>query len=438
MKVKVTAVCAAMLLLPGETYQSAAEEAARWVRASSIKTTAGLAWPADPADPKSVGHTLYSGSPGVVLFLLELHHATGKPEYLAEARAGADELLAALPGEKEPGLYTGIAGIGFTLGEVYRATKDVKYREGMRTVVRLLGERAVVEGAGVHWSPVTDIIAGTAGVGLFLLQAGKTAGDPAATKLAARAADRLIELGIPEHGGLKWRMSPTFARMMPNFSHGTAGISYFLARVYEDTRDKKYLDAALAGAKYLQAIAKTDGDVCLIQHNQPDGLDMFYLGWCHGPVGTARLWYQLARVTGPSASLRAGDNQWMSWVDRSAKALTTSGIPEKRTPGFWNNVSQCCGSAGVAQFFLDLYNAGSKDPAYITFAKKMTDDLLARGTRDEKGLRWVQAEHRVRPELLVAQTGYMQGAAGIGMWLLRLDAAERQRSAFVRFPDTPF
>jgi hypothetical protein len=40
-----------------------------------------------------------------------------------------------------------------------------------------------------------------------------------------------------------------------------------------------------------------------------------------------------------------------------------------------------------------------------------------------KGLRWVQAEHRVRPELLVAQTGYMQGAAG---------------SAFVRFPDTPW
>lgn len=228
MKVKVTAVCAAMLLLPGETYQSAAEEAARWVRASSIKTTAGIAWPADPADPKSVGNTLYSGSPGVVLFMLELHHATGKPEYLADARAGADELLAALPGEKQPGLYTGIAGIGFTLGEVYRATKDTKYRVGMRTVVRLLAERAVVEGAGVHWSPVTDIIAGTAGVGLFLLQAGKTAGDPAATKLAARAADRLLELGIQEHGGLKWQMAPTSPRLMPNFSHGTAGIAYFL------------------------------------------------------------------------------------------------------------------------------------------------------------------------------------------------------------------
>jgi hypothetical protein len=68
----------------------------------------------------------------------------------------------------------------------------------------------------------------------------------------------------------------------------------------------------------------------------------------------------------------------------------------------------------------------------------MTADLLARGTRDAQGLRWVQAEHRVQPQLLVAQTGYMQGAAGIGMWLLRLDAAERGRTPFVRFPDSPW
>ena len=431
---------------PGEApsrYLAAAEDAARWVRSSAIKTGAGITWPADPTDPKSIDNGLYSGAPGVVLFLLELHHATGKREYLDEARAGADALLAALPDGKQPGLYTGIAGLGFTLGEVYGATKDPKYREGVQTVTRMLGERAAEQGAGVHWGPVNDITGGTAGIGLFLLHAGRMLNDRNPISLATRAANQLLQLGIAEHGGLKWQMAPNSPRLMPNFSHGTAGIAYFLARVYEETKDKNYLDAALAGAKYLQAIAKTDGDICLIQHNQPDGLDMYYLGWCHGPVGTARLWYQLAKVT--------GDKQWLSWVDRSANALLLSGIPEKRTPGFWNNVSQCCGSAGVAQFFLDLHNAGiASDPAsrsdpayrsgpgYLAFAKKMTDDLLARGTRDEKGLRWVQAEHRVQPQLLIAQTGYMQGAAGIGMWLLRLDAAESKRKPFVRFPDTPF
>ena len=411
------------------SYVDDAMEAARWIRAAEIKTPAGVTWPADPGDPKTVSYDLYSGTPGVVLFLLELHHATRRAEYLEAARAGADELVARLPATGESGLYTGVAGIGFTLGEVHRATKDPKYRDATARTVKILADRAVVAGAGVQWSDVTDIIGGTAGTGLFLLKAGKYLDDREARQLAARAGDRLIELGIPEHGGLKWAMDPKFARLMPNFSHGTAGIAYFLARLYEETRDKKYLDASLSGAKYLQAIAKTEGNICLIQHNQPEGLELYYLGWCHGPVGTARLWRQLAKVT--------GDTQWNEWVDRSARAILESGIPEKRTAGFWNNVSQCCGSAGVGQFFLDLHRVG-KNPTYLSFARGMTDDLLKRATRDSRGLRWVQAEHRVRPELLVAQTGYMQGAAGIGMWLLRLDAAQRGRESFVAFPDTPF
>jgi hypothetical protein len=64
--------------------------------------------------------------------------------------------------------------------------------------------------------------------------------------------------------------------------------------------------------------------------------------------------------------------------------------------------------------------------------------LLTRATRDRDGLRWIQAEHRVRPELLIAQTGYMQGAAGIGMLLLHLDGFERGKKTPITFPDSPF
>ena len=407
----------------------AAVDVAKWIQTSTLMAEGGVTWPSDPGDPKSVNYALYSGSPGVVLFLLELHKATGQPNYLAQAREGAGALIARLPLEKESGLYTGIGGIGFTLGEMFRATGDERYREGVRTTIKLLAERAQPAGKGAQWNDVTDIIGGGAGTGLFLLYAADLLKSEEPRGLAAKAADRLLELGTPAEGGLQWAMDPKFPRKMPNFSHGTAGISYFLAATYKATGDRKYLDGALAGARFLKTIAKTDGDVCLIRHNEPDGMDLFYLGWCHGPVGTSRLWYQLAKMT--------NDKTWMEWVFKSARALQTSGIPESRTPGFWNNVSQCCGSAGVAQFFLDLYGV-TKDGAYLQFSKKMSNDLLMRGTRDQQGLRWVQAEHRVRPELLIAQTGYMQGAAGIGMWLLRLDAAEQKRSAFVKFPDSPW
>jgi len=124
-------------------------------------------------------------------------------------------------------------------------------------------------------------------------------------------------------------------------------------------------------------------------------------------------------------------------VKKSARALLQSGIPEKQTPGFWNNVSQCCGSAGVAEFFLNLYRV-TKERPYLDFAKQVTANLLTRATREGDGLKWIQAEHRVKPELLIAQTGYMQGAAGIGMLLLHLDAFEQGRAGGITFPDSPF
>ena len=410
-------------------YRAVAVDAAKWIRTARLETPFGITWPADPRDPKTISTALYSGSPGVVLFLIELHQATGDRAHLDDARRGSDELMTKVPSEQDMGLYTGIAGMGFTLGETWRATKDEKYRKAAVATVKILTAKAAPVGKGVQWSNTTDIIAGSAGIGLFLLYADEVLKDPGARALAIRAGDRLLEQGKPDQGGTKWAMNPASPRLMPNFSHGTAGISYFLATLYKATREQRFLDGALAGARYLQAIAKTEGNICLVPHNQPDGLDLFYLGWCHGPAGTARLFYQLYLAT--------GDKTWMAWVDKAANGILESGIPGQRTPGFWNNVSQCCGSAGVAQFFLDLHGV-TRDPKYLAFAQKMTEDLMARATRDVTGTRWVQAEHRVRPELLIAQTGYMQGGAGIGTWLLRLDGAQRNRAAFVRFPDSPW
>src|SRR4051812_16068106 len=74
-------------------YRAAAIDAAKWIRTSRVATLFGYAWPGDPKAPKSISTALYSGSPGVVLFLLELHNATGDLAYLDEARRGADELM---------------------------------------------------------------------------------------------------------------------------------------------------------------------------------------------------------------------------------------------------------------------------------------------------------------------------------------------------------
>ena len=50
---------------------------------------------------------------------------------------------------------------------------------------------------------------------------------------------------------------------------------------------------------------------------------------------------------------------------------------------------------------------------------------------------WRQAEHRDRPEFVQAQTGYMQGAAGIASFLQHLAGVEAGRPVKLAMPDWP-
>jgi lantibiotic modifying enzyme len=412
-------------------YRAAALGAAQWIESTAISDKTGVVWPADPLDPKTVNTSLYAGTPGPILLFLEAYRYTGNKKYLEQARAGSDALMASISKEESTGLYEGIAGLGFTLGETYLVTNDKKYLDGAMQCVHLLQEKAQKTGKGVKWSEMTDIIGGNAGTGLFLLWAANELHADGARDLAIQAGEHSIESAVPQpNGDLKWMMDPTYPREMPNFSHGTAGVAYFLATLYQQTHQKEFLDAAVAGANYLLSIREQDPNICLIYHDD-ERKKLFYLAWCHGPAGTARLFYRLYQVT--------GDKTWLDWTIKSARAIVAEGGPQKAvSPGEWNNVGMCCGISAQGEFFFDLYRV-TNDRQYLDLAKKASDHVLVEATKDAKGYRWVQVETRVRPDIAIAQTGYMQGASGIGLWMLHFDAALRnEKKPVIKFPDNPF
>ena len=91
----------------------------------------------------------------------------------------------------------------------------------------------------------------------------------------------------------------------------------------------------------------------------------------------------------------------------------------------------------MAEFFVSMSDL-RHDPRHLEFAEVVARDTLARGTADGDGLKWTQAENRVSPDQLVAQTGLMQGAAGVGLTMLHLDGALARRRPVMRLPDNPF
>ena len=199
-----------------------------------------------------------------------------------------------------------VAGIAFVLTETSRATGQESHRTDAGGATARLLDLARPVGAGIAWPQGSgsdaiesnDIDTGTAGTGLALLYLHRVLRYQPALEAAEAAGRRLLERAIETDTGLRWDMWPGYAREMPNFSHGTAGIAYFLATLHRATGSRDFLDAAVAGARYLQSIATVEDGGYRVFHSRPGGDELHYLSWCHGPVGTNRLFHQLAEITG--------------------------------------------------------------------------------------------------------------------------------------------
>lgn len=435
------------------TYLEAAKEAARWIRSTARPTEYGLTWLPDPDRPDvdatiTAAPTIYSGNAGVVIFFLELARATGDASYLEDAKRGADQLAASwrevlarpplIPIENaQLDFGMGLAGTAFTLAQVWLATREEIFREAAEEITRQIVGLARPEGAGLTWTGLPTVGMGDGSIVLYLLWAARELDEPAWREVAGRVGEHILELGSPDpRGGIKWpgpsleQFGMPAGAALPNFELGTAGVAYLMARLYAELGDSRFLEAARQGAAHVQALATVRGDAALLYYREPDLTDLYYLGYCHGPVGTARLFYELNRI--------AGEPEYQEWLERFARGITSSGVPEKQTPGLWNVVCQCCGTAGIADFFVSLYVA-TRDADYLAYARRVAEQTLSRAANfDGKGYRWYQAWTRVKPNDVAAETGYMIGAAGVGSAFLHLALAEEGRYEAILFPDNPF
>ena len=424
--------------------------AVTWIRSAEKNTVHGRYWLPEPDHPEKLTtvspvNALYSGSSGIVLFFLQLATATGEPAYLEDAKQGADFLVATwhkLPTEKErlPGtnlsFYNGLSGVAFVLTETWKATGESRYKEAALAATQHLADKAKPAGTGLAWSSSPGII-GDGSVILYLLYAAHAFDREDYRALAEKGGEHLLELAIPHAaGGLSWKgISPGVLGLpdetyFPNFEMGTAGIAFVLARLYEETGNTRFLEAAKQGALHLQKIATVRGTGALISYRYPDLEDVYYLGFCHGPAGSARLFYQLYKVT--------NEEHYLNWTETLARGVIDSNIPANQTPGFWNVLCQCCGSAGLTDFFLGLWAATGK-AEYYAFANRLSAQALSHQSDfDGKGLRWYQAWTRVKPWEVSAETGYSIGAAGVGTALLHMSLAQKNQYAAIQFPDSPF
>jgi lantibiotic modifying enzyme len=421
-------------------YLAAAEQAGRWLLSTAEQRDSGWVWPWQPGVSAEFAPGVGWGTAGPAMFFAEAFATTGEERWLNAVRQSSRWMAANLEvtaaAQMGCGLFTGIGGWAVALDVAASAAADEELADLTGRVLRTVAARAAVTAGGAHWDQVTEILWGTAGVGCLLLTLGPKYLGPAALDLAAGAGDWLLSQAEPAPPGIRWTLGPGAytsprldpGRRYPNFAHGTAGIAFFLARLARQSGERRFLDASLAGAEWVLTTARTDGDTCAAYHHEPDATDLFTLGWCHGPPGLGWLFRQLELTTGDAA--------WRTWLRRAARTDLVSGIPARKEPGFWDNVARCCGSAGVAEFFLDLHRLEGR-PADLDFARLLVDDLLGRAITGPSGTRWSNYEFRSPEPDLPPETGYLQGTPGIGSTLLRLHRHLAGNQWTVPWPHAP-
>ncbi len=414
-------------------------------------------WRRVPESKRTNDHTLYHGTAGIGLFELELALATGEADYARKAQEAAELVAWAVQTTVTApvAFATGWPGYAFALKEFSNTTGSDEQKTRWRAAAGVAVEKLAVqsspagENGGVAWvepmpfSDITgftgdreiyDLSVGAAGAAVTLLDLVDSNVSSRALPLAVAAAERLLEVAVKTDDGWRWDLmnDVPFPFLAPNFAHGGAGVGYVMAQLFDRTGDERHLDAAIEAARYTMSRATDVGDGCLVCHTEQQQPPHFYLGACHGPAGTGRLLLTLERLT--------GDAQWRAQLDGLYRGLLALGAPGTRSWGWWQNHGQCCGDAGLGDFALLAWEATGDQP-WLDLAHACAEVLLETSTvgpvgpEGALGRWWVQAEHRARPEFLQAQTGYMQGAAGIGSFLVHLATATSSNPVRVRFPD---
>jgi hypothetical protein len=371
-----------------------------------------------PGAPGEDRDSVYAGIGGLALVLAEISQsrALSGAERVLAARITA-RLSATAPTRADPSLYTGLAGDVTALKLLAPGSERLALRR-LTALMTPAGWNIALQIAPGSSVPAADLVLGTAGVVLAAIWAG----GEHTRNIAATGGEALLRAADHTPGGLDWAMLPGRLVRMPNYSHGTAGIAAALAIAGAALDRDDFIAAAQQGAQHLLTVGSLEDGGFVIPHTLPHSrrdVEPVTYTWCHGPAGTSYLFAALkhAGVDSVAGLGVTGLRQ------RCLHSILASGVPRRLRPGFWDNDGRCCGTAGVGDVLLDAAQ-DCADPAaaglLLKAAWAMADALAERAVCDNAGARWRFLEHRQDPPLLPPGTSWMQGAAGIAAFLLRL------------------
>lgn len=337
---------------------------------------------------------LYSGVPGIVLFLAYLGHVSGsaEPRSLAQdAAAGWRRRLEASNNGNSAGLgaFSGIGGALYILTHLGRLWRDAALLDQAEDLVGPLKSKLAEDRQ-------FDVIGGAAGSIAALLALNAVTKSSAAMDAAMACGDHLLANAVPQATGWAWPSGAAGDVPLGGFSHGAAGIGWALSRLARSSGQSRFDAAARLAFAYDGGLL--DADSGSWRDLRPDAAvdreGPAYDRWCHGGPGIA-----LGRLD----SLPLHDDSDMR---RDLAAALRSTLRN----GAGANHCLCHGDLGNLETLLQAKRRLSAGAGWGRRVEQSLTTIL--GSIDANG--W-----RCGIPLRAESPGLMTGLAGIGYGLLR-------------------
>jgi lantibiotic biosynthesis protein len=380
----------------------------------------------DPEQSATRQASLAGGSAGHALFF----------DYAAEAIPGKEEEYGNLAAEsleraieavaEEPmsfGLHSGFTGIAWTAEHLQRRLAGSEEPEGAAG-----GEddgedpNAEIDAALQDlvarrpWTETYDLIGGLVGLGIYALERLPRAS--AAACLAA-IVDQLADLAEATPEGVTWFTPPEllgpWARPLNPDGHYNLGVAHGVPAVLpllaaacrEGIRAERAAPLLDAGMRWVLAQQDRTGAVSCFTNAVGPGIERTpaRLAWCYGDAGIAVALLAAARL--------AGRQDWES----EALAVARRGAERQVQAAGVRDAGLCHGAFGLAHLFNRLYQA-TGDDLYAQAARTWYREGLAY-RQPEGGIAGFAAwDYREGEPRWAPETGFLTGAAGIGLALL--------------------
>lgn len=371
--------------------------------------------------------SLYSGSAGIILFLLELSRYTQEERFFAVAEQAMNNLIQYCRNTPTDyfALLSGRMGAVYLAVRFYQITKDASY---LHSAFELSNNAKDF----LHSSQLeSDFMNGTAGTLLGLLHLHSALSDvylDEAEQILDIINDYIESLvGQSNTGkqGLFWDKSPNQIQGLCGLSHGAAGVGfvflelaqYFQNEAFQYIAEQAFLyesqhyEATVGNWKdFRKGVTTKAGYQEFAEHylsgNRAYFTQCSYLNaWCHGSVGIG-----LTRLRASEVLLQ---RELLHYHIDIFRALTSTIITNVLPQSSEGNFSLCHGGGGNAELFIEAYSQGYGYQYYYCA------EIIA-----QKALEQYSQIGNYRSGFGIADAtedrGLFLGTAGIGYFYLRL------------------